>query len=292
VAHCFGEVVGLGLRNIAQCPIEVNLVPKGIRSKQAFAQKKPYFLASITSVIIVIFAVGMFYNNTAQIKKEALSELNYRLKPLEHRFEELSKYEKEIQRATAEANALTASLKDRFFWPEALVQMRNLLLTVEEKATKPGKDVGVWIENFGAVEADPEEETTFTRNGEPPMGSLEWFRKYPDLGKRYFPQMYEALVKQGLLTSQPIIALKQQASNTNTLTINVRFRAVSRNTQEDPTADGQLVYAVADAFKNSNLFDPSGTRLESSMEEPERIGPKAATFRFNMVLKLKNEMQL
>src|SRR4051812_17101697 len=32
VAHSFGEVVGLGLRNLAQCPVELNLIPKSIRS--------------------------------------------------------------------------------------------------------------------------------------------------------------------------------------------------------------------------------------------------------------------
>src|SRR5207253_10571629 len=41
VAHSFGEVVGLGLRNLAQCPVELNLIPKSIRSKQAFNAKKP-----------------------------------------------------------------------------------------------------------------------------------------------------------------------------------------------------------------------------------------------------------
>src|SRR4051812_36740073 len=45
VAHSFGEVVGLGLRNLAQCPVELNLIPKSIRSKQAFNAKKPYFIA-------------------------------------------------------------------------------------------------------------------------------------------------------------------------------------------------------------------------------------------------------
>src|SRR5215213_6195279 len=53
VAHSFGEVVGLGRRNLAQCPVELNLVPKSIRSKQAFAQKKPYFIAAVASLILV-----------------------------------------------------------------------------------------------------------------------------------------------------------------------------------------------------------------------------------------------
>src|SRR3984885_14940294 len=44
VAHAFGEVVGLGLRNMAQCPVELNLVPKSIRKRQEFDQRKPYFI--------------------------------------------------------------------------------------------------------------------------------------------------------------------------------------------------------------------------------------------------------
>jgi hypothetical protein len=43
VAHSFGEVVGLGLRNLAHCPVELNLMPKSILQRQQLNQKKPYF---------------------------------------------------------------------------------------------------------------------------------------------------------------------------------------------------------------------------------------------------------
>src|SRR5213079_3618637 len=61
VAHSFGEVVGLGLRNVAQCPVELNLIPKSIRSKQAFDAKKPYFIATVAILILVVFAIGYFF---------------------------------------------------------------------------------------------------------------------------------------------------------------------------------------------------------------------------------------
>src|SRR5436309_9308981 len=69
VAHSFGEVVGLGLRNLAQCPVELNLIPKSIRSKQSFDAKKPYFIATMASLILVVFAIGYFYIRTADIKR-------------------------------------------------------------------------------------------------------------------------------------------------------------------------------------------------------------------------------
>src|ERR1041385_3543766 len=58
VAHAFGEIVGLGLRNVAQCPVELNLVPKSILKRQQFDQKKPYFIAAVFSLVLVVFAYG------------------------------------------------------------------------------------------------------------------------------------------------------------------------------------------------------------------------------------------
>src|SRR6266702_4303909 len=47
VAHCFGEVVGLGLRNLAHCPVELNLMPKSSVKQQQWRQKQPYVFASV-----------------------------------------------------------------------------------------------------------------------------------------------------------------------------------------------------------------------------------------------------
>ena len=47
VAHSLGEVVGLGLRNLANCPVEMNLMPESTLRWQAFNEKKPYFIATV-----------------------------------------------------------------------------------------------------------------------------------------------------------------------------------------------------------------------------------------------------
>src|SRR5438067_1167617 len=67
VAHAFGEIVGLGLRNVAQCPVELNLVPKSILKRQEFEQKKPYFIAAVFSLVLVVFAYGWFFDRVAQV---------------------------------------------------------------------------------------------------------------------------------------------------------------------------------------------------------------------------------
>jgi len=52
VAHTFGEVVGCALRNLAHCPIEVNLLPPSHLQSQEFNQKKPYIIAALYSLVL------------------------------------------------------------------------------------------------------------------------------------------------------------------------------------------------------------------------------------------------
>ena len=69
VAHSLGEVVGLGLRNLAHCPVEMNLMPDSTLRWQAFNEKKPYFMATLFSLVLVAFAVDFCLNNSRNPRK-------------------------------------------------------------------------------------------------------------------------------------------------------------------------------------------------------------------------------
>src|SRR5262245_36550731 len=69
VAHSLGEVVGLGLRNLANCPVELNLMPESTLRWQSFNAKKPYFIATIASLVLMALAVGYLFDKLATVKK-------------------------------------------------------------------------------------------------------------------------------------------------------------------------------------------------------------------------------
>jgi len=54
VAHMFSEVIGLGLRRVTECPIEITLVPPSVRKQHELRRKTPYFLASAASLIVCL----------------------------------------------------------------------------------------------------------------------------------------------------------------------------------------------------------------------------------------------
>src|SRR5438874_4451057 len=74
-AHSMGEVVGLALRNLAHCPVELNLMPESTLKWQAFNQKKPYFIATVFSLVAGVLAMGVLFDKLAAVKNEQLKEV-------------------------------------------------------------------------------------------------------------------------------------------------------------------------------------------------------------------------
>src|SRR5213594_2700068 len=80
VAHTMGEVVGLGLRNLAHCPVELNLMPESTRRWQSFNQKKPYSITTVFSLMLVVASVGFLFDKLAAVRKTALDDLEKEVK--------------------------------------------------------------------------------------------------------------------------------------------------------------------------------------------------------------------
>src|ERR1700722_6086804 len=75
VAHSLGEVVGLGLRNLAHCPVELNLMPESTLRWRNFNEKKPYLMCAIFSLVLVGFAIGFMFEDLAQSKESAITNI-------------------------------------------------------------------------------------------------------------------------------------------------------------------------------------------------------------------------
>ena len=83
VAHSLGEVVGLGLRNLAHCPVELNLMPESTRKWRAFNEKKPFLVGTVFTVVAVVgVAVGVPLLVVGSRKKEAPASAVLALAPM------------------------------------------------------------------------------------------------------------------------------------------------------------------------------------------------------------------
>jgi len=152
VAHSLGEAVGLGLRNLAHCPVELNLMPKSSLKRQEFNQKKPYLVASVFCLILIVFAFGFFYGKEADEKKKALDQLTPTVNNLKRDDQRLRTGVAEMKRIEKESHQFFAWMEERYRWAEVLTVLRESLMAVEDKKEKEfNTKTGVWIEKFDPI---------------------------------------------------------------------------------------------------------------------------------------------
>ena len=280
-AQCFGEVVGLGLRNVVQCPVELNLMPKASLARQEFNSKKPYLLAAAFVLAAGVFASGWYYSRVADARKYGLSQVQSKVAPIDAAKTKLEAEEARLKRELEEATQLGAWLQDRTQWADILVELRRILkLTEGLEHEKLGIPVGLWIDVLLSTEptanvAAAEEEAPTARS----MYAMD-----PVLARRY--GLIPRTAPDGAPPGGEDAPKPKSGNSTNELsTIKVTFRAVSLN----DTANNELIYALESKVKNSPLFDPKETQLSGSVERADATSP---TFTFPLSLKLKRPIKL
>src|SRR6185436_18710323 len=125
VAHSLGEVVGLGLRNLARCPVDLNLMPKSSKKRQEFTKKKPYLAAAVLCLILIVFASGFFYQQIANEREAALGKLKARLSPLEGSKSQMTSANYEMTKAFREAEHYGDWLEDKLYWGKLFMAARE-----------------------------------------------------------------------------------------------------------------------------------------------------------------------
>jgi len=288
VAHSYGEVVGLGLRNVAQCPVEMNLMPKSSLKRQQFNQKKPYFIATVFSLVAGVLAYGWFYAKIAEIKREALERLNVKVEPLRQKQTELQGELDKLTKLKQETGQLTEWMEQRFYWADVLSELRRTLMQAEATRKQAmGVENGVWIESF--TSATPGLTASPTSEAEPESSPMPFYYNRMMM-ERYFPSLRGAPLPSEAEGTPSTTAKPAAPTSTNEIAvINMKCRGLNLK-KYDPSANNKLAYAVEDELQSSPLFDKKDTKLSGDIEQVEATN--SITFSFGVTLKLKHPMKL
>ena len=310
VAHSLGEVVGLGLRNMANCPVELNLMPESTLRWQSFNQKKPYFLATLGSLVLMALAVGFLFDKLAGVKKDQLEKIQPTIDQLTAKENSFKKVYGEFKRTKEQLEQEGLWLEERYFWADVLQEMRKALLTAESATGKKfGHDTGVWVETMTSLtpqssgNPDPS-----LQGGMTPGGSLggEGSR---GMESAAFRARYGLLPGRGMMPGgdqfrglRPSMgestpgaeAGAAPAGNSNqvaTVTIVCRGVSLTRvlSSGDAASANTEVAFALESALKRSPLFDADETHLTQKVAEDEAT---PGTFTFGLTLKLKRPLKL
>jgi len=318
VAHAFGEVVGVGLRNLAHCPIELNLLPAGTRRWQAFEQKKPYLVFTVVSLAAVVFATGYLFHKLAKVKHAQL-ELVQRGDParnepglweLKAKADQFNEVMRERERLLQQSQQLAAWLQDKYYWVDVMSELRRVMLRVEEAAKlKFNADAGIWVERFVSDEpakvmvrpaemwpGGPTVPPWERRSAEVDLGGPRQITgpvgELPPEARRYgFGTGVEPGTPptegQAMPTGEPGTGQPGAVAPTEVSVITLVCSAVSLKAV-DPSADTALAFAFLNELRASQLTDPQGTDFFTEIQENEEKG----TFSFGVSWKLKRPLKL
>lgn len=291
-ASLLGEVVGLSLRNIADCPVELNLLPKSSRSRQEFNSKKPFLVAAAFVAAAGVWAAGLFYGKVATVRREGLATISEKVEPLARVETSLKAEEAKLAEARKQVDQLGDWLHERGYWPDIFAEVRRVLRSTEIESTqKLGVPVGIWVDTFYSTEP-PKQEVAAAEEEAPkvPMMSKELMMRYGLIPRTAMPSAEGAeggAAAEGGATAGG--GAKAKPANTNevsVLTLNIKAVNLQRVKQE---ANGQVAYDLEKLAKASPLFDASETQLSGQLEQVEDSTP---TFSFPLKVKLKRPIKL
>jgi type IV pilus assembly protein PilM len=247
VAHSLGEVVGLGLRNLAHCPVELNLMPESTRKWRSFNEKKPYIIATLFTVVAVVGVLGLLFAQLSGVKADKLKDIQGPLAEASKKDQDFNKAFGDFKSETNLLAQLENLTSDRYYWADTLPEFRKAIMKVEAATSnKWNTAAGIWIDQF-VTPAGPDAV---------PSGPVGYNVAAPVMGA----EMEKAIEDKYSIPVPPPAAqtATPTAASPAVETVFLVCRAVKGPNE---TSNSELMYAVLDAFKASPVVDPKTTQL-------------------------------
>jgi type IV pilus assembly protein PilM len=147
-AHLLGELVGLALRMVTACPMELNLRPASVVRRQELEKRRPFFVAAAACVLLVLFGWGIYFVRAAQVTRRSAEQLQPKIEVMraaERRFEPLRRQTTALDKI---ATPVIAAVNERGYWVELLEDLNTRLPPADIWVTEliplsGGRPVGV-----------------------------------------------------------------------------------------------------------------------------------------------------
>ncbi|PYK71552.1 MAG: hypothetical protein DME42_10590 [Verrucomicrobia bacterium] len=81
-AHLLGEVVGLALRAVASCPMELNLRPASVVRAHEVQRRRPFLIGAVACVIAALLGWSVFYLHAAGVLGETKRQVDAKVNTL------------------------------------------------------------------------------------------------------------------------------------------------------------------------------------------------------------------
>ncbi len=151
-----GQMVGLALRQLHRCPIEINLLPPKAEEEKKFKRKQPVFAMAAAGILLTLMVWIAFYFRMAGVTEDVRSQIEKRVSELSSVENHLLQEETAVAAVEGKIVKLGALEAHRSVWRNLLAEINGALsdgmwiTRISPVATLPGAASG-----DSAVPTDP-----------------------------------------------------------------------------------------------------------------------------------------
>ncbi len=126
-SHTLGELVGLALRGLGSCPMELNLRPVSVAKAEKRAAQRPYVIAAGVCALATIGAWWQYYERAAVATEEVEQTLSSKAEPLKTMEARMKSVRSELDQLASSALPLEKISKEREYWVDLLADINQRL---------------------------------------------------------------------------------------------------------------------------------------------------------------------
>ena len=139
-AHLLGELVGLALRSVTTCPMELNLLPASVVRRKELEKRRPFFIAAAACFLLALLGWSAYYTRAAQVTRKSMEVLQQKNNTMRAAETQLDKLKRQAASLDNIATPLITAVNDRSFWPEILEDLNSRL-----------PEADIWITGLAAT---------------------------------------------------------------------------------------------------------------------------------------------
>src|SRR5437763_5464662 len=159
-AHLLGELVGLALRSVGDCPMSLNLRPAVVARRQELEKRRPFFVMAAAAVVLALLGWGFYYTRAAHVARSGAAKIRKINAPMQAAEAKIDQLRKQAASLDALGAPFGAAINDRCFWTEILEDLNSRLPKEDIWVTEliplsSGKPIGVDEKHAAGIAQTP-----------------------------------------------------------------------------------------------------------------------------------------
>jgi type IV pilus assembly protein PilM len=126
-AHLLGEVVGMAMRAVASCPMELNLRPATVIRAHEIERRRPFLIGTAACVIAALLGWSVFYFHGSGVLRATKQQVDAKVETLRGLQGKLDGIRKDATTLDNLALPLVNAVRGRSFWPQLLEDLNTRL---------------------------------------------------------------------------------------------------------------------------------------------------------------------